>query len=157
MHAIRRHLRACTSIALVAIALLAVGPTISRLTLPEVTMPLAADRVAMHQAATHHAPLDGTAAVMVDGIAIAAVHAGHHAPEEPAGAPTPAPPAHQHTLEHCALCVVALFAVAVAPPPPSVVVPAAAPLSVAISRHAGIAPGRDTWSPTGSRGPPAFA
>jgi len=157
MHAIRRHLRACTSIALVAIALLAVGPTISRLTLPEATTPLTADRVAMHHATMHHAPVDGAAVVMVDWIAMRAVHADHHAPEEPAGAPLPAPPAHQHTLEHCALCVVALFAFAVAPPPPSLAAPAAAPLPVASSRSAGIAPGRDTWSPTGSRGPPALA
>jgi hypothetical protein len=157
MRAIRRHLHACTWIALAAIAVITVGPTISRLTLPEAAAPSAADRAALHPATMHHAPVGDAAVAMGHAVAMPAAQAHHHHSEAPAGAPPPAPPAHRHTLEHCALCVVALFAFAVAPPPPSLTAPMATALRVALSRHAGIAPGRDTWSPTGSRGPPALA
>jgi hypothetical protein len=147
MHAIRRRLRACTWLALVVMGLLAVGPTVSRLTLPEVAAPLAMDHAAMH-----HAAMGGDAVAMAGGAAMPAAH--HHHLQAPAS--LPAPPAHSHSLEHCALCVVALFAFAVAPPPPTVATPAAAPLPVALPRDRGISPGRDTWSPIGSRGPPAL-
>jgi hypothetical protein len=156
MDAMRRRLRACTWLALVAMALIALGPTISRLTLPEVAAPMAMDHAAMRHAAMHDR-VDGDALALADSSATPAGHHKHHYPPAAKSPPPPAPPAHTHTLEHCSLCVVALFAFAVAPPPPSVVTPAVAPLPIALPRDGGISPGRDTWSPIGSRGPPALA
>jgi hypothetical protein len=159
MHAIRRRLRACTWVALVAMAALAVGPTISRLTLPE-----AAAAMAMQHAALHHVPvqqgsMDGDAVAMADGAATTATHAHHHhhPPAALGNVPPAAPPGHTHSLEHCALCVVALFALAVAPPPLQVSTPAGARMAALRLRDDGSSPGRDTWSPIGSRGPPALA
>lgn len=137
MHAIRRRLRASTWIALVAIAGLAVGPTISRLTLPAAEAAPAMDHAAMDHASMHHAAM-------------------HHATMHEAPLPMPTPPAHSHTLDHCALCVVALFAFAVAPPPPLVAASANAWRPVAPPRVAGISPCRATWSSIGARGPPAL-
>lgn len=131
---------------------LALGPTVSRLTLPE--QPARGDAFAleapMDHAAMQHAALD-----------TAAMHAHHHHPAAMVATKSPAPPSpplrHHHTLEHCALCVVAASAFAVAPSPPVVVAPAAGQSEVAVPATRGLAPGRTPWSPATSRGPPALA
>ena len=155
MVAIRRRLHACTWLALTAMLALAIGPTISRLTLPETGGPMGMDHAAMHHAALHHAGMNGGDGVaMADAQAMPAVH--HHHSHPPAGPASP-PPGHTHSLEHCALCVVALSAFAVAPAPLPLVTPVCAPLQEPLPRDRGVAPGRDIWSPIGSRGPPALA
>jgi len=140
MHAIRRRLHACTWVALLAIVGLAVGPTISRLTWHPVDAPPAMRHAAMDHAAMGHAPMHHAAML----------HAAMHE------APLPTSPAHSHTLDHCALCVVALFAFAVAPPPPQVAAPADAWRPFAPPCAADSAPCRGTWSSIGARGPPAL-
>src|SRR5689334_5817056 len=138
MRSIRRRLRDCTWLALLAMLTLALGPTISRLTLPEepphggafaVQAPM--DHAAMHHEAMHH-----------DAMAMAAMHAHRHhaAPMPPSDAPLRGAPSHHHTLEHCALCAVAASAFAVAPSPPVVLAAAIEPRAVAIPRVRGIAP-----------------
>src|SRR5947209_1763745 len=69
MHALRRRLRGCTWLALLATVALALGPTISRLALPEEPPPRAALALAapMDHAAMHHAAMDP-----------AGMHAHHH-------------------------------------------------------------------------------
>ncbi|HZW73167.1 MAG TPA: hypothetical protein VFF43_06445, partial [Caldimonas sp.] len=141
-------------LALLASASLAIGPTVSRLTLPEAGGPRSPDPVHGDHVAMHHAAMHGHALAMADATAMASA-AAHHDHLSAAQTPLQPPPAHSHTLEHCALCVVALFAFAVARPPPSVAMAATPPLPVALPRLRDIPRGRDTWSPIGSRGPPA--
>jgi hypothetical protein len=149
MHAIRRRLRSCTWLAVVAMTLLALGPTISRLTLPEAGTPLAPAGTAPHR--TSHR---GDALAMANGAAMPAGHTHHH--HVPAGDDEPQLPAQPHPLEHCALCVVALFAFAVALSAPTLAAPLVAAATVALPRERGTFLGRDTWSPATSRGPPAL-
>jgi len=152
MHALRRRLRGCTWLALLAMVALALGPTISRLALPEEPSPRAALALGapMDDAAMHHAAMDP-----------AAMHAHHHhaasidASNAPASPPTR--PAHHHTLEHCALCAVAATAFAVAPAPPLVIAAASVPRNVAALPERGLKPGRTPRSPASSRGPPTLA
>ena len=157
MHAIRRRMRACTWLALVAVAAVAIGPTVSRLALPELAAPAAMNHAAMHHARMQVAAVAGDVVAMDDGATKIAREAHHrHLPAAPANASLPARPAHSHGLEHCALCVVALFAFAVAPPPPRVSMPSDGLIVVAARRGVGVAHCRDTWSPIGSRGPPTL-
>jgi len=161
MRALRRRLRGCTWLALLAMLTLAFGPTISRLTLPEdaqldhaLALEAPVDHAAMHHAAAatpmHAAAMDAVA-----------THAHHHhatplADAQPPVSPPAAPP-HHHTLAHCALCALAAGAYAVAPTLTLIALAAPARRSAARIPERGPAPGRTPRSPATSRGPPAFA
>jgi len=161
MHQFRRHLRTCTWLALLAMATLAFGPTVSRFTLPEAgraATPSASqvatvDHAAMHHAVSHHAMH------LASGDAAGPRAPTHH--QDPAAAPQghglPTLPPHHHSLEHCALCVVAAGAFAMAPPPPAVASRATAVHRVASLPRIGVAPVPAVWSPAQPRGPPAIA
>ena len=112
------------------IALLAIAGLAVGPTISRLTLPAVEAPLAMHHVAMHDA----------------AMHE----------APSPTPPAHSHALDHCALCVLALFAFAIAPPPPLVAAPADAWRPLAPPRLAHVSPCRDTWSSIGARGPPAL-
>src|SRR5690242_17395520 len=149
MRSFRRRLRGCTWLAVLAMLTLALGPTISRLTLPEQP-----SRGSAFGLAAPHAE----AAMHDAAMATASTHAHHHRPGPLAATEAPASPpglpAHRHTLEHCALCVVAASAFAVAPAPPTVVAQGAVRHDVTAPAERGLAPGRTPWSPATSRGPP---
>jgi hypothetical protein len=148
MRSFRRHLRACTWLAVLAMLTLALGPTISRLTLPEEpSRPHAfAIEVPMDHAAVHHAAL-----------AMTAMHGHHHHPAGMVPTSPPTQPVNHHTLEHCALCAVAASVFTVAAPPPVVVAVATVRRNTAVPAARRPAPGRTLWSPTTSRGPPLLA
>jgi hypothetical protein len=130
----RRRLKAFASIALLAFVGLALAPTISRALLLGDGGPVhGASRprqmAAMHPAPTHH-------------------HHGH----DDHGADTP-PAEHRHSLDHCAMCLVAACAVAFDATPPAFAVqevdhPHVACWGDVVPRW------NDDWSPATSRGPP---
>ena len=137
MHAVRRRLRLYAWLALLSITCLAICPSVSRLLVPAPEM-LQASATLLHGSdvePAHHHHHDGS---MQGGMLPASSHA----------------PLHQHSLEHCAYCVLAAHAVAVAPVPAPVLA-ATVCRRQAFDANAAAAPRlRCDWSPASSRGPP---
>jgi hypothetical protein len=132
----RRRLKAFASIALVAFVGLALAPTISRTLLLD-------DGALLHGASS-----DQQMAAM------APTPAHHHHGHDHHTGSTSAPPAeHRHSLDHCAMCLVAACAFAFDATPPAFAVQdvghrhVACPVDV-VPRWS------DEWSPATSRGPP---
>jgi hypothetical protein len=138
---IRRRLKTFVWVALLAFVGLAVAPTISR-AIRNGDEPLSHDghsheqMAAMASASAHH-------------------HHGHD--HSDGGAPpAPTPGQHEHSIDHCVMCVVAGWAFALAATPPEVDVRDAAETEVLGSTTAPPR-WRDDWSPATSRGPPSIA
>jgi hypothetical protein len=133
----RRRLKAFASIALLAFVGLALAPTISRaLLLGDGAPPHGAgsEQQMAGMAPAHH----------------------HHGNDHHAGFTPPHPAEHGHSLDHCAMCLVAACAVAFDATPPA--------FAVQDIDHRHVAcPGdvvprwSDDWSPATSRGPPFIA
>lgn len=131
----RRRSRSCAAVALLSVLALALGPTVSRLSLP------ARDALPAPAHHPHHA------------------HHGHAAMAAMADArPGEMPaPAHQHSLDHCALCVLAAHAFTFFQEAPrlgacvEIAHPAARQVAAALPRL------RLDWNPASSRGPPAIS
>ena len=150
MRAIRRRLRTCAWLALLSIMALSVGPTVSRLLLPAgvAFMSGSASRSLYEQSigdATASLHVMGSAHQYHDDMAIVA-----------AKAPKPShPPAHEHALEHCGLCLLAAHAFTFVQERPEVTAFAECTRAV-LDRIARSVPRlRCDWSPASSRGPPS--
>lgn len=137
MDRLRRKLKEFVWVALLAFAGLAVAPTISR---------------AIHLGADPEVPagMSGQAPMAATG----AEHAHHHA--APATDPSPRSGGHSHSLDHCAMCIVAACAYALAS-----IAPSAAPSPIVhkgVQLSVGATPRlRQDWSPASPRGPPIRA
>ena len=134
MDRLRRNLKEFVWVALLAFAGLAIAPTISR---------------AIHLGAEPEEPagMSSQAPMAVMG----AEHAHHHA--APSTDPSPRSGGHSHSLDHCAMCVVAACAYALASIVPLV---ALSPVvHKGVQRLVGATPRlRQDWSPAIPRGPP---
>jgi hypothetical protein len=136
----RRQLKKFAWVALLAFVGLAVAPTISRaIHLGDGAQLLAAGGnlhpAGMGSTAAHH----------------------HHGAGHPDGSTAPPSPAgHQHSLDHCAMCLVAACAFALGVAPPVLAVQTIGDEQVITPTSA--APRfSDDWSPATSRGPPSSA
>jgi hypothetical protein len=136
----RRRLKTFASIALVAFAGLAVAPTISRAL-------LLGDGALPHDTAS---PLQMAA------IEAAPAHHHHHHGHDHGEGATPPPAEHRHSLDHCAICLVAGCAVAFNATPHAFAVHDVG--SEQVTPPASVVPRwSDDWSPATSRGPPPIA
>ena len=137
MNRLRRNLKEFVWVALLAFAGLAVAPTISR---------------AIQLGAELEEPADtsGTAPMAARG----SEHSHHHA--VPATDPSPRSGGHSHSIDHCAMCIVAASAYALGSTAPSVATSPVVHEGVHFS--VGATPRlRQDWSPAAPRGPPIHA
>ncbi|HEY2190453.1 MAG TPA: DUF2946 family protein [Caldimonas sp.] len=137
MDRFRRRLKALASIALVAFVGLALAPTISRAL-------LLGDSAPPHGAGSEQ---------QMAGMAPAHHHHGH---DHQAGFTPPPPAEHRHSLDHCAMCLVAGCAFAFDATPQAFAVQDVGREHVTLA--ASVVPRwNDDWSPATSRGPPFIA
>jgi hypothetical protein len=148
MRAVRRRLRVCAWLALLAILALAVGPTVSRLLLP-------AGNAFAPGTASQAEPARGEATAPRHDIASTHHHHHHDMAMVPATTPAPTQPSpHEHALEHCGLCLLAAHGFTFVQDRPALVAciestrPALDLITPALPRL------RSDWSPASSRGPP---
>ena len=149
MRAVRRRLRGCAWLALLAILALAVGPTVSRLLLP------AGNVFAPGAASQALAELTRGEATVARHDIESTHHHHHDMAMAPATTPVPPhPPPHEHALEHCGLCLLAVHGFAFVQDRPALIAfiestrPALDQIAPALPRL------RSDWSPASSRGPP---
>jgi hypothetical protein len=149
MRAVRRRLRACAWLALLSIAALAFGPTVSRILLP-------AGDASMSGAEAHARAQPAMGAAT----ASALVHQHQYdmaMGRAMAAREKPHVPMHEHTLEHCGLCLLAAQAFTFVHDQPALGAfvectrAMLAPVAPAVPRP------RSDWSPASSRGPPPHA
>jgi len=143
MRAVRRRLRACAWLALLAILALAVGPTVSRLLLPAGNVFASGTASRMGEATVPRRDIESTH------------HHHHDMAMAPATTPVPTQPSpHEHALEHCGLCLLAVHGFAFVHDRPALTAfvestrPALDRITPALPRL------RSDWSPASSRGPP---